>query len=561
MKTNSSFVRPTQRVLTSVISYIIALHGFLIIVTPFVFISLARHSLHIYPGRFVFDIQLLLALTLIYLSVLLRRRKRKAWLVAIVVYVGFMAVSLGHVMNAHLQSTALWVSIARDIVMPLLIIGSLIASRSYFKVRSDVRAFAVAVQISLLVLLAALLYGVAGFIALNRHDFHKEISISEAVHRTLDQFDLTTDNELLPHTRRAQTFIHSLSFISVASMGYVFISLFQPIRARVIDQTTSRRLADTLLKAFPSNSEDFFKLWPHDKFYFFTDNRQSGLAYGVRSGVALVVGDPIGNAQEFPKLLRQFTAFCEVNDWQVACVHTSPEHTQLYKSQNFMLQKIGEEAVLYIPKFIETTSRSKYFRQINNRFTKQDYTVELSQPPHNAQLLKQLRNISNQWLEAPGRKERRFMMGNFNAEYLQQCPLVLLRDKEGVVQGFLNQLPDYVPKEANFDMLRHSRQAPGNSNDFILLSWIRLLHEQGYTKLNLGLCPLAGLDASDEAASVINSSLSFLYANGDRFYSFSGLQRFKAKYNPEWHSRYIAYRGGVRGFTKALAALNRAMKA
>ena len=78
--------------------------------------------------------------------------------------------------------------------------------------------------------------------------------------------------------------------------------------------------------------------------------------------------------------------------------------------------------------------------------------------------------------------------------------------------------------------------------------------------MNLGLCPLAGLDAPDEAASVTNNALRFLYANGDRFYSFSGLQRFKSKYNPEWQGRYIVYRGGIRGFTKALNALNRAMK-
>jgi lysylphosphatidylglycerol synthetase-like protein (DUF2156 family) len=51
-----------------------------------------------------------------------------------------------------------------------------------------------------------------------------------------------------------------------------------------------------------------------------------------------------------------------------------------------------------------------------------------------------------------------------------------------------------------------------------------------------------------------------VYSNGDRFYSFSGLHRFKDKYHPDWQDRYIAYPGGVRNFTRILTALNRAMK-
>jgi phosphatidylglycerol lysyltransferase len=54
--------------------------------------------------------------------------------------------------------------------------------------------------------------------------------------------------------------------------------------------------------------------------------------------------------------------------------------------------------------------------------------------------------------------------------------------------------------------------------------------------------------------------LGFVYANGDRFYSFSGLHRFKAKYKPTWRDRYIAYQGGLRSFTKVGNALVKTMK-
>ena len=124
----------------------------------------------------------------------------------------------------------------------------------------------------------------------------------------------------------------------------------------------------------------------------------------------------------------------------------------------------------------------------------------------------------------------------------------------------MNQIESFDQYEANFDFLRHASDAPSNSNDYLLMEFAVMLKGQGFERLNMGLCPLSGLDSKDEERSVIDNALQFVYSNGDRFYSFSGLRRFKAKYEPEWESRYIAYRGGIRSFTKVLTALNKALK-
>ncbi len=367
----------------------------------------------------------------------------------------------------------------------------------------------------------------------------------------------------MAHTRRAHIFINSLSVISIAAVGYGFLSFFQPLRARFSDQSDNRALAEALLAEYGGNSEDFFKLWPHDKYYFFNPRQTAGVAYTVRHGIALVVGDPLGNPKAFPQLLELFDELCRSNDWRVAYVHVTAQYAKMYEKRGFVLQKIGEEAVLDLTNFRENAHALKYFRQIRNRFDKQGYTTELLQPPHSQALYNRLSVISREWLSRPGRSERGFMMGAFNELYMQVCPILVLRDEAGTIQAFLNQIPSYDVHEANFDLLRHTRESLGNSNDRLLLAFIDALVENGFTRLNLGLCPLSGLDDDDDerqGSAVINNALSFLYANGDRFYSFSGLRRFKAKYEPEWQDRYIAYRGGISRFTKTLNALNRAMR-
>lgn len=197
---------------------------------------------------------------------------------------------------------------------------------------------------------------------------------------------------------------------------------------------------------------------------------------------------------------------------------------------------------------------------INNRFVKAGYNFEMVQPPHNDKLLKQLARISNDWLTTPGRVERGLVQGYYTREYIQQCSIALLRDSQGRAQAFLNQVPTVVSGEANYDFLRSSTGSPGNINDFLMLNFINYLNDQGYVRLNMGLCPLSGLGESGETdKSLVNSVLRFGYANGGRFYSFEGLKKFKAKYEPNWESRYVIYIGGLAGFGRTLSALLKAM--
>jgi phosphatidylglycerol lysyltransferase len=153
-------------------------------------------------------------------------------------------------------------------------------------------------------------------------------------------------------------------------------------------------------------------------------------------------------------------------------------------------------------------------------------------------------------------------MGYYSSEYMQQCQILVARDAAGTIQAFTNVVPaDFDKDEATYDLLRNANGSLGNINDFVLMSLIGRLHGQGYKRLNLGLAPLGGLEErNDEERSLIDNVLQFAYANGDRFYSFSGLYRFKAKYEPDWQDRFVAYPDGMRGFSRTMTALTRCMK-
>lgn len=543
------------------VSFLVGLYGF------FITISTLLDEIELFHLKFLnsfaIDIHILLGMGLVYLSILLSRRKRNALIVALAIFIFILGEGVTTILNHHQRLDRLnLIVLVRYILLPIIITVTLLLSKNSFRVKSDLMAFRNSFKLAVIVLLITLIYGIAGFMLLGKTDFHRSISFVSAFHHTIDQFDLTTNYPLHPYTKRANLFMDSLSFISIISIAYLVLSLFSPVRARLIDQSADREKIKKIIDRYGAPSEDYFKLWPHDKHYFFSSTGDAAIAYNVRRGVALILADPVGNKASYSKLFSEFSETCWANDWQPALIHIDERYENFYKDNGYQLQLIGQEAIVDIDHFVNVTAKNKYFRNIKNRFNRENYSIEILEPPHHQALVDRLKYISDNWLEKPGRSERGFVMGYFSEEYLQQCQIVVARDAAKTIQAFMNIVPSFSfnQEEATYDMLRGVKDAPPNINDFLLYQLLFLLHEKKFKKFSLGLCPLVGLDESNEENSLISSVLRFAYVNGDRIYSFSGLHRFKDKYEPTWSNRYLAYKGGVRGFSKMLNALLLAMK-
>lgn len=500
-------------------------------------------------------------ISLIYLAALIRRGKCNAWYISLLVFSALWLRNLRHFIHDTGLDENYLLRAFPSVLLPALIISGLIRFRDLFVIKSEPTSFRIAVRRSAVVLGVAFLYGIAGFLIFDTRDFHQEISLPAAGHYTIDQFGLTTNHQVVAHTKRSVVFVDSLTAISLLSVAYTLLSLAAPVRYRLKHAAADYVNAAKLVARHGNTSEDFFKLWPRDKSYFFSQSRSTFIAYKVVKRVALIVADPVGSKTQAKTLLTDFERFCTLNDWQPAIIHAEAKNLKIYKALGYDFQKIGQEAIVDIHEFNSRTVKNKYFRHIRNKFTKQGYECVWISPPHDQSTIRLIRRISDDWLAVGGRAERGFMMGYFTPAYIQQCRLLVVKDYNGVVEGFINQLPITVNKEADFDFLRHGSGAPTNINDFMMLEFIRLLGEEGYQTLNMGLAPLTGLGGdAREPASLINNLLNFAYVAGGRFYSFQGLARFKTKYEPQWQDRYIVYKGGIVGFSRTMNSLIRAMR-
>lgn len=301
------------------------------------------------------------------------------------------------------------------------------------------------------------------------------------------------------------------------------------------------RRARQLLEIYRGETDDFFKLWPTGKRYFFDSGNKAFIAYGLKYQVAVCMGGPAGREQSVKLLMSEFKNYCTEHHLTAAFIQTTAKYNEIYPGNGFRSLLIGADAVVDIDSFYKRTVHNKYFRNIVNRFEKGGFIVKKYKSPHSAELLKDLKRVSDSWLKLPHRKEWSFLTGCFDNDYLQQVNLYVLRDKKGIAQAFANETPTFKPGVATIDLMRHMRDSPPNSIDYLFIRMMLELSEAGYDSFNIGMSPL---DGKHFAVNFQARLLLGLYGLSENFIGFRGLHQFKAKYQPKWEPRYVWYQGG-----------------
>jgi phosphatidylglycerol lysyltransferase len=485
---------------------------------------------------------LVFGFVLIYLSFHLFQRRRVAWWLAMAGTLLAAAVHFGH---GHQWYTAL---------APIATTALLLFFRKRFTVRSETRSIIQGLGLMAGSLFIALAYGTIGFWLLDKKDFGLEFTLLNALARTLREFTLVGNNDLVAHTPYARWFLDSLRVMGIAAGLFAVYSLFRPVAFRLRTLPHQRARMKSILEEYGKTSLDYFKLWP-DKSYFFSHDWQCGIAYRAVGGVALALGGPVGPPDGLEKCVHDFMQYCVDNGWSVAIHQAQADLLPVYQKLGLQVLKIGEEAIVDLEHFVTTTVRgSKHLRHTRNWFEKGGYEFIRHLPPHDPALLDQVEEISKEWLQIPGRHERSFSLGYFDRTYLNECPLAVLRDPEGRIIAFSNEIPCFRPGEATIDLMRHRLEVPHSTMDYLFIAQMLALKAAGYRTFNLGMAPYAGV--GEEPGDPLEERIVHeLMEHLTRFISYKGMREYKGKFEPIWEDRFLIYQGGPVGLVKTAVSL------
>jgi phosphatidylglycerol lysyltransferase len=280
-----------------------------------------------------------------------------------------------------------------------------------------------------------------------------------------------------------------------------------------------------------------------DKQFILSARGDAFIMYAVEGRSWVAMGDPVGPQEAWEDLLWHFMELCDQYEGWPVFYQIESDRLDLYADLGLTFLKLGEEARVPLQNFsLEGTSR-KALRQARNRVARLGFQVSIWTAEQTAEHLPILQEVSDLWLGGKNTKEKRFSLGFFNPDYLRRCPVAVVHNEAGLA-AFANLWLGAEKQELSVDLMRYRPDCPDGIMDYLFAELLLWGRNEGYQWFNFGMAPLSGLP--DHALAPLWSKAgAIIYRHGEHFYNFQGLRRYKEKFDPQWHPKYMACRGNL----------------
>jgi lysyl-tRNA synthetase, class II len=471
----------------------------------------------------------------------LARRRRRAWLLAVLLMVLLGAFDL--LKGLDFEETAITWGVA----------AALILGRSAFSVRHDPITLRSAIwRVPLLGLLGL------GIAATATWASQGHPSVNSVLRETGDLLrwhsgPIQFHRHLAFHHHFAwiPLSVHTLELATLMAIAYV---IFRPLAApRALPSPSAREAAVALVQEHGRDTLAFFKL-RGDKHYFFSPGRSAFVGYRIENGVLLLSGDPVGAESELPELLHNLRAFADARGLKLGAVGASERMRPLYEDMGLRTIYLGDEAIVELERFSLEGRPIRKVRQSVTRLTKAGFTAELHPMGElDAGTVAEIERVIE--LGRQGAPERGFSMAmdTISCEMGRDTLVVLARDEDRAIRGVLHFVLVYGRPAVSLSFMRRDPATPNGLTEFLVARGAELLREQGLKEMSLNFAAFAKWLHSP--ARPHERWLGKLVALGNPFFQIESLYRFNAKFFPRWEPRYLVYDGAL-GLPRAgIAAL------
>jgi lysyl-tRNA synthetase class 2 len=476
-----------------------------------------------------------------FLAVALRRRKRAAWILNLVLSGAFLALfAVAMAFPEVRQHPQNWVSL----VLTCAFTGALLRGRREFHARGD-RAnprLAAAVAGGGLVvcsLPAALLVaatdrgpGRAGFPDLWWYGALRLVSVADDARVA----------GIAPPTWVDVT----VNMLSTVLLLAVLYAAFRSRRA--VDPLTEedeKRLRELLERHGERDSLGYFAL-RREKSVVWSPSGKAAVVYRVLGGVSLASGDPLGDPEAWPGAIGPWLAQARAHGWIPAVVGASEEAGTVYARHGLDALELGDEAVVDVAEFTLEGRAMRTVRQARNRVRRAGYSVRIRRHEDiPADEMAYLVRRADDWRD--GATERGFSMalGRLGDPRDGRCVMLECIDAAGRLRALLSFVP-WGRHGLSLDLMRRDRDVDGSANgltEFMVIELLRRAGEIGITQVSLNFAMFRSVferGARLGAGPVLRlwrSLLGFF----SRWWQIESLYRANAKYRPVWEPRFLLF--------------------
>jgi lysyl-tRNA synthetase class 2 len=480
-----------------------------------------------------------LGLLLVVTGTYLARRRRGAWLLALVLLVITGPVALAH---RDLDGAV----VAWSLALTLAVTGNA------FTVRRDPHAVRAALTRIPVIGGLAVLIALGTILAAYRH-VTPGLTASRLVRETADL--MTFQNGPLAFGTHAHWVPLGVGLVTAAALIAAAAPLLRPLaHPRQPAPDSARARAHRLVTRYGDDSLSFFKL-RKDLHYLFSADRSAFLGYRVRGGVLVVSGDPVGPANTIPDLLRELFAFAEDHGLRVAAVGASAAMADIYREAGMRAIYIGDEAIVDTRSFSLDGRPIRKVRQSVARIDRAGYQLSVMRVSDisGAELVA-LERVSALW--RAGAPERGFSMtvdelGGYGQD---DSRVVVARDADGQPRGFLHLVPCAGRPAMSLSLMRRDPETPNGLVEFMIARGIVELRAQGIEEVSLNFVAFGRILRTPRTTA--QRTLRRVLVHFDRWFQITRLQQFNAKFFPRWVPRYAMVDGWLSAPRAGLAIMD-----
>lgn len=281
-------------------------------------------------------------------------------------------------------------------------------------------------------------------------------------------------------------------------------------------------------------------MYLEDKYVFLNKEKNVLIQYQKYADKLIALGNPIGEKHDFISAIEEFYQLADKYGYTPIFYQVDIEMIPTLHEYGYQFMKLGEEGIVDLTNFSIAGKKTRGLRAGYNKIAKAGYTFEVVNPKFSKELIEELKEISDEWLN--GKSEKGFSMGFFDEDYLNLDTLFIVRDENSKIKCFANMMPMYDNKRSlSIDLMRYSNDSLVGIMDFMFLNIIEYGKANGYKNFNIGMAPLSNVGTS-KFSFVSERIAAQLSVYGQNFYSFVGIRNFKEKYTKQWIPKYLAYR-------------------
>ncbi len=474
----------------------------------------------------------LLGLLMLLMAYRLYKRIRTAWLVEIIVVTASLILQLGR----HYSFTL------PVVMIELFVLIVLSLSYKDFNRTADrmtvKKAFGF-IAVSFALVLANAVFGTLLFREhlRNVHDFY------DAVINSVKLLIFMDPNVFIAANKIGRVYVNSLILLNWFCIACSLVLLLEPLVYSPVSQKHEQKLLRNLVLRYGQNPMSYLAM-EKDKRYFFGSKVRGVCAYQLVRKVFVACGDLICREKDAFSFLNEILSFCNQNGYHIIFLNITDHYRELYQAAGFGVVKYGEDACFRLAEYNLAGGKIAKVRAAVNHATKAGITVEEYCPvqKRDAEIERQIREISEEWLALKEIGEMKFMLGGIGLDNPMDRRYFYAKDAGGKLLGFVVFLPYRAGKAYLADVTRRRKDAPQGVLEKIIYEAFMKMKEEGVLWGNLGLSPLYRVAEGDRAA-LTEKLFEYIYENMNSIYHFKALHHAKEKYAPtDWKPRYLAYR-------------------